>query len=70
MKLLRLNWSRLTIAQSIALSVGAVVLGAILLFGKRLGLDGEYVKMIVGAGIPLLTAAGFFSNQKADSDES
>lgn len=67
MKLIRVNWSKLTLAQSILLSVGVLALGAVLLFGKRLGLDGDYIKMIVGAGIPLLTALGFFANQKDES---
>jgi hypothetical protein len=63
MKLLKLNWSKLTLAQSILLSVGALAVGAVLVFGKRMGLDGDYIKMIVGASIPVLTALGFFSNQ-------
>lgn len=70
MKLLRLNWSKLTLAQSIALSVGVLVVGAVVLFGKRMGIDGEWIKVVGAAGVAVLTAAGFFSNQKGDSDDS
>jgi hypothetical protein len=66
MKLLKINWSALTIAQSILLSVGVLALAALLLFGKRLGIDGDYIRGIGVAGVAVLTAGGFLSNQSKD----
>ncbi len=63
MKLLKLNWSRLTLAQSILLSVGVLALSAVLVFGKKMGIEGDYVKTIGVALFTVLTVGGFFSNQ-------
>ena len=54
--------------RSLVLLIGGSV-GAVVLFGKRMGIDGEWIKIVGAAGVAVLTAAGFFSNQTRGGDD-
>lgn len=55
-----MQWTKLTLAQAIVLAVGVAALTALLLFGKKMGLDGDTVRGTVAILGPLLTAVAYF----------
>lgn len=62
-----MTWTKLSISQAIVLAVGLASVTALLLLGKKMGLDGDVVKTTIAILTPLLTAAAYLFKSPMDS---
>lgn len=62
-----MTWTKLDVGQAIVLAVGLACITALLLLGKKMGLDGDTVRATAAILTPVLTMLAYFFKSPKDT---